>query len=536
MSQPIENLSSTAEPDQQVVKYKRTIRRRITRDLKKFFKSPQPRASAYSPAESESQSTDWNSPDFHFKKLESMYAKVVALLGKRKWEPSQFNKDDADESSGGRENNPKGQSGDNDNHKRPPESFFACPFYKLNHRKFSECGTCKLRDLRCVKQHIKRKHLAGDDCKKCGTRWKDKKQWDDHIRAGDCQPRTPPLSPWVDGFLLEAELGVIKGWGPKGDEWQKWNWMYKKLFPWSKMPQSPYVRHGAVGVLETVSPRLERALQERFKAVECQCAGKDSGTMSKVAMDAFYTEVKRDGDEGGEPSESSESSESSDGSDTSDTSSLAIADRPMFPPAPQLPVMAPVGTEPAVYDAGEPSTVNGSLVPEQDQIPDFNNDDVSAIGDLTNHRPATAPLEAGYAQYDNSQSHFPGMTPGIAGTPPFLGYQPRNSSWGFEGYQNQTGDQSFGSGGPQGFQASESEYRPHQQQQLQQLQEAQQQQWEYFMRERQLLQQQLNCLQRERQLLQQQFPMLPTMGNGDMIIGTLDPSLFGAQNDAGPQT
>ncbi|KAK7430437.1 hypothetical protein QQZ08_002956 [Neonectria magnoliae] len=120
--------------------------------------------------------------------------------------------------------------------------FLACPFYKRDPVRHSECQKHKLKRLHHVRQHIERRHtLFVDHCPKCWSDFDPKNKgsmqaWQDHIR-NDCQVFQQPEK------LHEAEFNLIKQRPPVADEpAAQWYWMYETIFPGHHRPESPYLQ------------------------------------------------------------------------------------------------------------------------------------------------------------------------------------------------------------------------------------------------------------------------------------------------------
>ncbi|KAK7419736.1 hypothetical protein QQX98_003108 [Neonectria punicea] len=119
--------------------------------------------------------------------------------------------------------------------------FLACPFYKRDPVRHSECQKHKLKRLYDVRQHIERRHtLFVYHCPKCWADFDPKNKgsmqaWQDHIR-NDCQLFQQPEK------LHEAEFDRIKQRPPVADEPGQWYWMYETIFPGHHRPESPYLQ------------------------------------------------------------------------------------------------------------------------------------------------------------------------------------------------------------------------------------------------------------------------------------------------------
>ncbi|KAH8599425.1 hypothetical protein B0O99DRAFT_613860 [Bisporella sp. PMI_857] len=134
----------------------------------------------------------------------------------------------------------------------PPEKLseevtkLACPFrkhdpvaYGIHSDKYRICALSHWTTISRLKEHLYRCHRAAIHCNRCWQIFSDQQQLNNHLRAVDMcslQPENPP-----DGITpeIESKLRSRKKINPKDTEENRWNEIYKLLFPQEAVP-SPY--------------------------------------------------------------------------------------------------------------------------------------------------------------------------------------------------------------------------------------------------------------------------------------------------------
>lgn len=120
----------------------------------------------------------------------------------------------------------------------PEARLFACPFHKLNPRKYWRCANLRLKSFDRVNQHIKRKHLKpGSPCDICWRPFRDGQALSDHSRTQECAPARGPDE------LFEEDLPLLetgRGLNPVG----KWYQLWDQLFAGHPRPHSAYIEQG----------------------------------------------------------------------------------------------------------------------------------------------------------------------------------------------------------------------------------------------------------------------------------------------------
>jgi hypothetical protein len=133
------------------------------------------------------------------------------------------------------------------------EKLLACPFSKVDPRKYRKCNEFILRDISRLKyvqpfrvtiklltrprQHLKRAHQIPIHCSRCSEVFKDESLLREHER----QPQPCGLLPekeW-DGVTLEQQGYLQKKVSPKKSREENWYIIFDILFPHACRPESP---------------------------------------------------------------------------------------------------------------------------------------------------------------------------------------------------------------------------------------------------------------------------------------------------------
>jgi len=134
--------------------------------------------------------------------------------------------------------------------------LLACPFYKLNPRKHSACSKYKLRRIKDVKDHLKRRHFPDDDipyCPKCLTKFAKGEHpaadRDEHIRT--CKQSSSQTQGTQETQETEETEETREHEPKKQSKWGRaergaglvvqWNHLYTVTFPGEPLPSSPFM-------------------------------------------------------------------------------------------------------------------------------------------------------------------------------------------------------------------------------------------------------------------------------------------------------
>lgn len=150
---------------------------------------------------------------------------------------------EADDDNGGDGNGSDGSEG------KPPKKlksaveadearkYFACPFFKKDPVKYSDCHRYRLLRIRDVKQHLRRCHCRLIYCPVCDETFQKEEDRDTHTRQRTCQE--VPFR--IDGMTkLQQEKLAEKIWIKTSEDTQ-WFKMFTTVFPDEQPPSSPYI-------------------------------------------------------------------------------------------------------------------------------------------------------------------------------------------------------------------------------------------------------------------------------------------------------
>lgn len=106
----------------------------------------------------------------------------------------------------------------------------ACPFYKMNPKKYMGCGERSISNISALGQHLRQSHkLKPHSCQKCFEPYDDEESLCLHRESGRCR---------VTGGCAVDDLTPVPR-KCKG-QWETWFWYWNELFPSLTPPASPY--------------------------------------------------------------------------------------------------------------------------------------------------------------------------------------------------------------------------------------------------------------------------------------------------------
>lgn len=146
--------------------------------------------------------------------------------------------------------------------------FLACPFMKWNPREYRHSCIKKLRDMHGLKKHIQEKHFV-NHCPEC------------FMRPSEDTTVIPPhpciemsgLSPRPTAGLITVDMqaAIKERLGARLSQKEKWERLFKIIFPQEPIPSSPYLDHEMALFLckidkfscqPSVKHRIRRTIQE----------------------------------------------------------------------------------------------------------------------------------------------------------------------------------------------------------------------------------------------------------------------------------
>ncbi|KAI0599683.1 hypothetical protein F4775DRAFT_549408 [Biscogniauxia sp. FL1348] len=122
---------------------------------------------------------------------------------------------------------------------KPNARSFACPFYKMDNEKYSDCRTNMLKRIKDVKQHVYRKHSRPHlYCPLCFRVFTGTNSRDEHIQEKSCARQPDPV---YDG-ISEDQRNSLRHNSHRGKSVEEqWRDMWCIIFPGVDSPKSPYL-------------------------------------------------------------------------------------------------------------------------------------------------------------------------------------------------------------------------------------------------------------------------------------------------------
>ncbi|KAK4441907.1 hypothetical protein QBC34DRAFT_457447, partial [Podospora aff. communis PSN243] len=112
---------------------------------------------------------------------------------------------------------------------------FACPFWKNDPAHFKGCSCFRLKRIRDVEQHLKRKHSDHSHCERCGHVSRTTQSSADHCRSSGCSSR-----PFRRRWISESRKRMLVR-RSRGSPEKQWYAIWDIIFPRETPPSSPYV-------------------------------------------------------------------------------------------------------------------------------------------------------------------------------------------------------------------------------------------------------------------------------------------------------
>ncbi|KAK0658040.1 hypothetical protein B0T16DRAFT_402925 [Cercophora newfieldiana] len=114
-------------------------------------------------------------------------------------------------------------------------TLFACPFWKHDQRYWKDCFGYRLKRIRDVKQHLKRRHTQLCCCDRCGAEFRTANALTHHRHLNACASRQ-----FRKKWLFESEKERLAR-RSKGAPEKQWYAMWEVIFPREIPPDSPYL-------------------------------------------------------------------------------------------------------------------------------------------------------------------------------------------------------------------------------------------------------------------------------------------------------
>lgn len=132
--------------------------------------------------------------------------------------------------------------------------LFACPFWKQDRTYWKDCFGYKLKRIRDVKQHLRRKHSQLFCCDRCGREFRSADVLIRHSSSFiQCNTRS-----FRRKWLSETQKEVLAKKSPRAKPDDQWYAMWDLIFPRQLRPDSPYLDESLCNHLSSFRDFLEQ--------------------------------------------------------------------------------------------------------------------------------------------------------------------------------------------------------------------------------------------------------------------------------------
>jgi hypothetical protein len=118
------------------------------------------------------------------------------------------------------------------------QPLMACPFAKWKPLSYHSCSKYIMKDIRRVKQHLRRSHKKTPYCPICWKTFQSEEEFYTHIQSRSCLPQPKVELEGVTAIQQEQLEGRVDRKLSKPDQWYS---IYSILFPNCPRPSSPYL-------------------------------------------------------------------------------------------------------------------------------------------------------------------------------------------------------------------------------------------------------------------------------------------------------
>jgi hypothetical protein len=119
-----------------------------------------------------------------------------------------------------------------------PQKSLACPYWKKDMSKHSNCCKFQLSRVRDVKLHLQRKHTPKEYCQRCQKTFADDHSLQAHITIGKCSRRDPTE---LNGISHGQSFQLRKKSQKNASAEEQWFAIWDILFPGHQKPSTVYV-------------------------------------------------------------------------------------------------------------------------------------------------------------------------------------------------------------------------------------------------------------------------------------------------------
>ncbi|KAI6358710.1 hypothetical protein MCOR25_007279 [Pyricularia grisea] len=178
---------------------------------------------------------------------------------------SEMNPSDGEDNkgNGGRRNNKRAKKDSGDTQQRK----YACPYYKNDPQAFKNHRACRIPGFSStarLKEHLYRKHAKPEyQCNRCLEDLGSYQELENHQRSDDpCVKKTSKK----DTRLSRAQVQDLKTKKLDLTEQERWEDIYRKIFPGEPLPKSPYY-DGELTELENLGEFLDKEFPPLYREV-----------------------------------------------------------------------------------------------------------------------------------------------------------------------------------------------------------------------------------------------------------------------------
>ncbi|KXH34399.1 hypothetical protein CSIM01_00310 [Colletotrichum simmondsii] len=115
--------------------------------------------------------------------------------------------------------------------------YLACPLFRTDPRRYAACAKCRLKRIRDVKQHMRRKHRRPEFyCPICWKTYSGPDERDEHVIECSCSTPQEPSKPWI----TPEQDNRLEGRVPNGSTVEQWYTIWDIVCPGQTRPNPPY--------------------------------------------------------------------------------------------------------------------------------------------------------------------------------------------------------------------------------------------------------------------------------------------------------
>ncbi|KAK7458296.1 hypothetical protein Landi51_01119 [Colletotrichum acutatum] len=134
--------------------------------------------------------------------------------------------------------------------------YLACPLYRKDPRRYAACAKCRLRRIRDVKQHMRRRHRRPEFyCPTCWETYSGPDERDTHLMDRSCNAPEESGPPWI----TQEQDTQLEGRVPNRTTVEQWYTVWDIVCPGQTRPNPPFCFLGKM--IEDIST-LRRELWE----------------------------------------------------------------------------------------------------------------------------------------------------------------------------------------------------------------------------------------------------------------------------------